>query len=217
METVLKTPSLEGRRTSLRVMTALAVTALSALAMVVFVAGPGSASARDCGPVAEGSIRDATAFTPYSSTWAQPERALPVGKLPAAAIPADLASLAVLDSLQVQYSMDLGGDGEVIYFHDRPIAEGTVTSEFLGRGGIQLERYRMDGTTFYEVLLKEFPARAQPVKVGPFAGAMTWADPEANGVRTHNVYWADGTFNYALIADRSASSLLTLARVVACR
>lgn len=69
----------------------------------------------------------------------------------------------------------------------------------------------------HETLLADFPDRAIPVQVGSLAGAMTWADPLANGVRTHNVYWSDGTYNYSLIANRSGAAALTLARGMACR
>ncbi|MBA2338070.1 MAG: hypothetical protein H0V96_10005 [Acidimicrobiia bacterium] len=45
---------------------------------------------------------------------------------------------------------------------------------------------------------------------------VVWADPDPTGTRTHNLYWSDGAFNYALIAERSAEEILTLGRSLVC-
>jgi hypothetical protein len=70
--------------------------------------------------------------------------------------------------------------------------------------------------SFATYLTITFPARTTPVKVGSFDGALTWADPDANGVRTHNLYWSDGKFNYSLIVNRSADATLALGRGLVC-
>ena len=97
-----------------------------------------------------------------------------------------------------------------------PLDATMTPSDFLVAGGIQYDRDRLDGKPFPDVLLADIPERASPVQVGPYTAVLTWADPLANGVRSHNLYWSDGAFNYGLIADRSALDLVDLGRSLVC-
>jgi hypothetical protein len=132
------------------------------------------------------------------------------------ALPADLASPTTLDGRTVRWVVAMDDGSVARYFFDRPISSSLTPEDFWAQGGVQLERHPSTGVAFYGVVLQEFPERAVPVKVGAFDGAMTWADPASNGVRTHNVYWSEDQYDYALIADRSAAAAVTLAREVAC-
>ena len=177
-----------------------------------------SAAAETCAAVAEGSISEPTAYVPYQEGWGLLEQPILRGDVatldPAAA---GVDRVSDLDGRPRQLTLDLGKGGSVTYFSDKPIDANTLPSDFMAAGGVQLERYPVDDVVFYESLLAEFPDRAIAVEFGPYKGAMTWADPEANGVRTHNVYWSEGKYNMSLITDRSAAAALTIARVVACK
>ena len=74
----------------------------------------------------------------------------------------------------------------------------------------------LDTEGFAAYLLTTLGDRATPVYVGEHKGAMVWADPDSHGIRTHNLYWSDGTSNYAVIADLSAEATLNLGRVLVC-
>jgi hypothetical protein len=88
---------------------------------------------------------------------------------------------------------------------------------FLANGGIVYERQPLaDGESFAAYLLATRGERAIPVEVGSHRAALVWADPFPNGLRTHNLYWSDGTFNYSLIADRPAEALVTIGRGLVC-
>lgn len=173
---------------------------------------------QSCDPVVEGSITESQLFTPYEAMRSH-VAVLPLNPngLAPAALAADVASLATLDGRTVRWAVAMD-DGDVTrYFFDKPISVSLTPEDFWAQGGVQLERHPYTGVPFYTILLAEFRERAVPVKVGALDGAMTWADPAANGVRTHNVYWSDDQYNYALVADRSAAAAVTLARVVACQ
>lgn len=102
------------------------------------------------------------------------------------------------------------------YFLNQPI-EGLRVSEFITAGGVQVHKESMsEQTSFAEYLLKTLGDRAIPVEVGPYQGALIWADPDATGTRTHNLYWSDGKDNYALIVDRGAAETLNLGRSLVC-
>ncbi|MGI8822088.1 MAG: hypothetical protein ACR2JP_02075 [Acidimicrobiia bacterium] len=102
------------------------------------------------------------------------------------------------------------------YYLDAPVGP-LLGSEFVDAGGIQLskesvwdERY----TIAYRLTMRA--DRGVAVEVGSHEGMVVWADPDRTGTRTHNLYWSDGAFNYALIAERSAEEILALGRSLVC-
>jgi hypothetical protein len=102
------------------------------------------------------------------------------------------------------------------YYLDRPVA-GMLVSDFIRSGGVEIDKEPMlDEMGFATRVLATLGDRATPVDVGPYQGALVWADPEQHGIRTHNLYWSDGIHNYAVIADLSAQATLNLGRVLVC-
>ena len=92
-----------------------------------------------------------------------------------------------------------------------------LVSEFISGGGIQVHKEPViDEAPFASYLLTTLGQRAVEVKVGDYQGALVWADPDSKGIRTHNLYWSDGEYNYALIADLSAQATLNMTRILVC-
>jgi hypothetical protein len=108
------------------------------------------------------------------------------------------------------------GNGLYQYFLDRPIPPGMTLDAFWTAGGIHLGRDPAEGGDFVGFLLEELGERAIAVEIGPYRGALTWADPTLDGTRTHNLYWSDGEYNFQLIGVRSAVDLANLGRAMVC-
>jgi hypothetical protein len=107
------------------------------------------------------------------------------------------------------------GDDTYLYFSQNASASTTL-SGLLGGGGIVLERNRANDSAFVDYLLDQLGDRATPINIGQHRGVLTWADPDANGIRTHNLYWFDGAYIQALIADRPAWKLVNIGRDLVC-
>lgn len=180
----------------------------------------GAGASERCTDVAEGAIVESVKFTPYAGRRDGPVNQvaiLPDGAQADAEVPSQAAvRVTSLDGLARQHTI-VGQNGEAYaYFLDEAL-NGLSRNEFISRGGIELDQDpRVTGTWFAANLIELHEGRALPVAVGAFDGALTWGDPDINGVRAHNVYWSDGQYEYALTADRSAASLVTLARSLAC-
>jgi len=129
---------------------------------------------------------------------------------------ADVASNAI-DGQSLRWAL-VGEAGEVYrYFLSEPIPSQLTREEFMAKGGIEFDRDPVaDGPSFAEYLIEVLGERAVRVAVADYTGALTWADPDINGLRTHNLYWSDGKYNYSLIADRSAAELVNLGRGLSC-
>ena len=172
-----------------------------------------------CASVAEGSIVESAKFTPYKNMRSH----LPPAPLnPQAAPIPDLAAdtrvpANAIDGRSLQWAA-VGKTGDAYqYFLDEPIAVDLTREDFMAMGGIEFDRDPQgDAPTFAGSLLDLLGERAVQVAVGDHLGALTWADPDVNGLRTHNLYWSDGKYNYSLIANRSASELVNLGKGLAC-
>jgi hypothetical protein len=175
----------------------------------------GAKGAAGCAQAAEGSITESESFTPYEDMISPlPPAALnPAGadvpNLPAdARLPADQ-----LDGLPLQWAVVAESGAVYQYFTDKPISMDVTTDTFVAAGGVEFDR---DPPTslqpLVESVLAELGDRAVKVSVRDHDGALVWADPNAAGIRTHNLYWSDGKFNYSLIADRSPAKLLNTGR-----
>jgi hypothetical protein len=192
------------------------------VAMLLLVAGIGVNQLRasgdaSCRPVAAGTITESQEFTPYEGMLDHlPE--LPLNPTGASLLSVPFEARVPGEKLDNQplVWVVVGGGATYQYFLGAPMTADMTTSMFLAAGGVQLEREPNDGEPFASVLLRELGTRAVKVDVGGHLGAVTWADPIVNGIRTHNVYWSDGGFNYTVTADRSAVAALNIARGVSC-
>lgn len=100
--------------------------------------------------------------------------------------------------------------------------EGTQ-SEFLKSGGLVLEispGEKGGGSSIARDLYNDSNGddRIVLVPVGEFEAAVSWADPDENGVREHHVLWTDELgHDVNLYGVRSAEDLVAIARGVACQ
>jgi hypothetical protein len=169
-----------------------------------------------CAPVAEGSLVESEKFAPFGSR--RGGGIINEGKLPSSggSIPAN-AKYQVPELGGRPHQVSVAGTGSVYsYFLDRP-ADGLTRNDFIRLGGIELHQDPMTAEgPFAAFLLSVAGERALAVPIGQYSGALTWADPDVNGLRTHNIYWSDGSNNFALITNQSAAAVVNLARSVAC-
>jgi hypothetical protein len=169
-----------------------------------------------CGPLPAGSIAESKAFTPYALMRGQPGDA-PINAQGGTGAQAPAGATSAVDGRIRQFTI-AGANGAIYsYFLDRPIGSATP-GEFLSMGGLQVEQEPISSEgSFATYLLAALGERATPVTIGQYEGVLTWADPIANGIRSHNVYWSDGTYNFTLIADRTADEIVGIARSLVCQ
>lgn len=197
--------------------------ALASAVVVIGVTGFGylrATAAEQCGPVVEGTIIESQRFTDYEF-----QRGGPIDEVVIVAAGAELVAevpqeavvkAPVIGGRARQHTLVIDTGAVYSYFLDRPLG-GLTRSEFIRLGGIELHQEPVNDAPFFVHLLSVLGDRAVPVAIGSLAGAITWADPDANGVRTHNVYWSDGSHDFALIADESAAFAVSLARSIVCK
>lgn len=168
-----------------------------------------------CSDAAAAPITESAKFIPYEERRTKTPDSMVGDSSKSAALPARASyATEAIDGNARRYTIDSPNGSVYSYFLDRDTT-GMMLSEFVKSGGLQLHQ-DLGNESFAAYLLKAFPDRAVPVKIGTFDGALTWADPDENGIRTHNLYWFDGTYNHALIGDRPAAALVNLGRQLAC-
>jgi hypothetical protein len=200
------------RNVDLRPILAGAIAVVVALsARSILLAG----SADGCGPVAEGTIVESDEFTPYGARFGS--IATDRGLSDTTGAPPAQANFKTLElGGMARRATIVSGDGVFGYFFDESIDHLTMR-EFARLGGIELGQTPITGAgSFHEYLRSMAGDRAVAVKIGPYKGTLTWADPDVNGTRTHNLYWSDEVNNYSLITDQSAARVLNLARSLVC-
>ena len=173
-----------------------------------------------CGPMADGSVRESTAYVPFQARRSAPiELPIKSSGASSALLPSSASELAQsIDDRTASWVVVVDTGAVYRYYFDKELPDALTRSEFFAQDGVEFDIDPIVAEQpFYQYLIGQFPDRAVAVEVGGFDGAITWADPEANGVRTHNVYWSDGKSNFALVANRSAEEAVTLARTIACR
>jgi hypothetical protein len=192
----------------------------AAFAVVLLIGALGTVSVvvadrAGCSGVAAASIAETSKFTPYGNRLTTLSDVAIGGQSDSAAVPARTTYAASsIDGLARQYTIDASNGSVYSYFLDADTAN-MMHSDFVKLGGLELQQDASD-QSFATYLLKELGERAVGVEVGSFDGALTWADPDENGIRTHNLYWFDGIYNYALIGDRSATDIVNLGRHLVC-
>jgi hypothetical protein len=72
------------------------------------------------------------------------------------------------------------------------------------------------GESFVDYILNTLGERAIKVEIGDYTGAISWGDPDVNGIRPHALTWSDGQWNYSLTADASPEKLVALGRDLVC-
>lgn len=173
---------------------------------------------QQCDRIAAGAITESSDFTPYELRRGGAmgdDRINPNGiEFVLSAADADLPSK--FGGLEIMFTVRVG-TGVYAYYGDAPVDDKTTNDAFLAGGGIEYSIEDAEGGgSFADWLLNNLGERALPIGVGVDQGALTWADPNSLGTRTHNLYWYDGTNNYSLIADRPADQIVNLARALTC-
>jgi hypothetical protein len=172
-----------------------------------------------CADQPPGSIREASLFTPYEDRLSHLPPELPITEGPA--VPNVIPDTARYRALRL-YGLDrrfAAADdtgGVTVYFFSKDLV-GLTRSELLDGGGIELvEQPHVGNRWFAAYLLERFPERVIPVLVGSFEGALTWSDPNANGLRPHNVYWHDADREYSLTVNLPPEAAVNVARSLIC-
>ncbi len=157
--------------------------------------------------------------------FAEPARQMTSGfdSIPIETIPHSVASILADEALTngsatstFQGSNEFGEGGLVEYYGPDSVV-GISISDFVRSGGVQASKGPIvKGQEFAEVLGSMFPERVTRVEVGPYKGVMTHADPDMNGIRTHNLYWNNGESEFSIIWDRPAAQVVNLGRSIAC-
>lgn len=191
------------------------------LSVVLIVVGAQrlmAAAPDSCGQPTEGTIIESKEFTPYESRLSHlPELPIFTGAQEPAPLPATARiGTRPITGLSRQLTIASANGSIYSYFLDRSLGKMSP-DEFLAAGGIQLEQDPVTQDEMFAAdIFVELGNRATAVRVGPFDGALVWADPLKDGTRSHNLYWSDGTYNYAVIANRSAEELLGIGRGLVC-
>jgi hypothetical protein len=164
------------------------------------------------------SIVESTKFTPYEAMRSHlPDLAVNPSGEEAPPVPSD-ADVSSIDSLHRRWAVVSGSGAVYQYFLGNDIDPTLTLSNFYEAGGIELDRDPVESKSesFVEYLLDTLGERAVKVEIGDYAGALSWGDPEINGIRLHWLTWTDGQWNYTLTADRGPETLVTLGRELVC-
>lgn len=148
-------------------------------------------------------------LTPYESRRGAPA-ALPIkahGGIGAPEGPGRTFAAKGVAGMPHRWTVALDGGSLTEYFWDRDLNPDTQPDEFWAAGGAQIEVDPVEGDPFWLQMQRAFPERTVSIKVGPYDGVLVWADPQRNGVRTHNVYWSDGAFNYSAPLEGSSADV----------
>jgi hypothetical protein len=164
------------------------------------------------------SIVESAKFTPYEAMHSHlPDLALNPSGGEAPPVPSD-AEVSSIDSLPRTWAIVSDSGAVYQYFLGREIEPTLTLPNFYEAGGIELDRDPVESKSqsFVQYLLDTLGERAVKVEIGDYAGALSWGDPEINGIRLHVLTWTDGQWNYTLTADRGPETLVTLGRELVC-
>lgn len=178
----------------------------------------GLAPRQGCDPLPVGSIVESTAFTP-----AQIQRG---GQLPLTIDPATgpvmLPSVpgVLPDSIRGRavVSTFTSAGATVVYYLDRPIDAPMSGVDFYKAGGLRFgSQPRTGDGDLVDDIVATVGDRAIVVEIGPHRAALVWADPtRVVDLRTHNLYWTDGSREYFLVADMGPEAIVNIARELVC-
>ena len=191
-----------------------------AAALVLAAAGPAAELRPGCGRVPAGSITESQAFVPGNLQKGPMKGDAPVNPSGKGATVPKRAGLApaTLGGQPLSYVRPLGRGVKLYYLTGGIDAEMTST-EFLAAGGLRLEHQPREdmSDTAAGIVLATAGDRAIAVAIGPYEGALVWADPTPlTELRTHNLYWSDGVEEYAIIGVLGPEAIVNLGRNVVC-
>jgi hypothetical protein len=189
-----------------------------ALAVVGTACVSGQSTTATCQTVTVGSIKEAPEFTSYDEMLSHlPPLPINPTSAEATAVPAAAIPGGSLDGLARQWATGASNGALYQYFGRNPLSPTTTVSEFFAAGGLEFDRdAAQENFSQVQYLLQELGDRAVPVEVGSFHGAITWSDPDENGIRTHNLYWGDGESEYSIHAVRAPEELVNIVRRLVC-
>ncbi|MGH2407597.1 MAG: hypothetical protein ACRDF7_05925 [Candidatus Limnocylindrales bacterium] len=186
------------------------VIALAASRQDIVIAG--------CGRIAAGQIVESQKFTPFAKQFTL-FREVPMNPIGAGPSVPDAARSAprILEAKPIQLAFTSPDGNFALYYFDRRIDDQMLPSGFLAGGGIVFTREPgSNGQNIASVFENGQGDRGVSIEVAAHEGALVWADPGPNEIRTHNLYWGDGTYDYSLIAVRPPEVVVNLARGIAC-
>jgi hypothetical protein len=111
------------------------------------------------------------------------------------------------------------GRGITLYYLTGGIDADMTSTEFVAAGGLRLEHQPREdmSETFAQILHATAGDRAVPIAIGPYEGALVWADPSPlSEIRTHNLYWSDGVEEFAIIGMLGPEAIVNIGRNLVC-
>jgi hypothetical protein len=179
-----------------------------------FVDQPGEGCSTKVAPIVE-----STDFVPWESRLSHSGAPDELNLMPVSVsnvLPGDFSES--LDGLGASAYLSAGGQTTVAY--GPQVRDGMERSGFYSAGGLLLDRTQgVRGESIAEELARDplTGDRVTLVAVGVYQAAVTWADPDARGIREHHVIWTDDTGQqWNLSGLRSAEELVGLAREMVC-
>lgn len=184
--------------------------------LVLASLGFGALRATDssCGEIEAGELQESEVFTPFANMLTQPIEA-PLNPNGEPAVSATSIAGNVLNGHPRQWAVR-SGSGVYEYFASERISATTTFESFMATGGIELDSEPQGAQSVADIVAESAGERAIRVDIGPYSAALTWADPLANGVRTHDLYWSDGRTDFSLISVVSAAEVVNMARSLVC-
>lgn len=104
------------------------------------------------------------------------------------------------------------------YYSDLTISDTDALPDFFKAGGIMLLERTPIGTTV-QGLVKAAGDRVTTVSIGPFAGALTWADDlyGSDSIRPYDVWLDDGDYDIKIVGETSTpEEVVDMARSIYC-
>jgi hypothetical protein len=183
-----------------------------------WAAGAVAQVAPGCSSLATGSIVESSQFTSPDqvvSGFHPPDAAINPATYPLT-IPANSGDMpSAIDGMSLVYVR-----GSSWYYFRKALPETMTFSQFMAAGGVAVERHvaapDQQYRNYTEYLLGELGDRAVAIDIGPYPGALIWADPASDGTRSHNVSWSTADFEYTLWAVRTPEVIVNLARGAVC-
>jgi len=124
-------------------------------------------------------------------------------------VPAGMALQAVFDADAAT------GLGLRLYYANSPLGSDERIEDLLARGGISLEITPTAGIDGPYVM-SQVGSRGMKVSIGGQSATLVHSDEIRPGLRPYNLYWSDGTYDFAIQGGGDATSVLTLAASMYC-
>lgn len=197
-----------------------------ALAGIIGIAGAGSASyalgaldpavALSCDPTSASDIKESTSFTPYEDRLTQ----IPLQPINPEELARSDESVgpAILDALEVAWSVASKGGRSTTYYASRALEPKTTAEDLFAAGGLVLDVEPSDplAGSYLEAIKAELQERVTSVRLGTLDAGLVWGDPMSNGVRPHVLIWVEGGQNFTLTGERLGHDMVNIGRGIVC-